>query len=57
MTTNDNCSSAKKKTDNQLIEEFFARGGTVTKYEKYARTPADEIEVTYGWGKRRKKTN
>jgi hypothetical protein len=57
MTINTNNQPTEKTETDRLVEEFFANGGTITKCKKYARTPADEIEVTYGWGKRRKKTN
>ena len=38
----------------RMVKEFFDNGGTVTKFEKYARS--EDIEYTIGWGKKRKKS-
>lgn len=37
----------------QLVKDYFARGGVITECEKYARS--ENVEYTVGWGKKKKK--
>jgi hypothetical protein len=55
MTLNNQTVDQTQDDTDLLVKQFLASGGTVTRCEKYARTPADEIETTYGWGKKKKK--
>jgi hypothetical protein len=55
MTLNNGPADRDQNDTDRLVKEFLANGGSITHYEKYARTPADEIKTTYGWGKKKKK--